>query len=70
MENIIYNELIRRGFSVQVGIVEVYCKDSNNKTQRFFLEIYFVASLGSRYYYIKSAYRMDKEEKKDRNKEH
>lgn len=63
MENIIFNELKHRGFSVQVGVVEVYSKDNEGVTQRFSLETDFVASLGSKYYYIQSAYRMSSETK-------
>lgn len=68
MENIIYNELIRRGYSVQVGIVEVYSKDVNDKTIRIKLETDFVASLGSKYYYIQSAYNMDTPEKEEQER--
>lgn len=54
MENVIYNELRIRGFSVDVGQVE---KRSNNggSTVRKQLEVDFVANLGSRRYYIQSA---------------
>jgi len=68
MENIIYNELIRRGYSIQIGVVEVYSKDENNKTVRTTLETDFVASLGSKCYYIQSAYRMDTKEKEEQER--
>ena len=68
MENIIYNELIRRGYSVQIGVVEVFSKDSNNKTIRSYLETDFVVSLGSKCYYIQSAYRMDTLEKEEQER--
>ncbi|HJJ54804.1 MAG TPA: ATP-binding protein [Methanocorpusculum sp.] len=54
MENIIYNELLVRGFSVDVGIVEWYGKE-DGKTVRKTLEVDFVADKGSTRYYIQSA---------------
>lgn len=63
MENIIYNELRVRGFNVDVGIVPVVIRDVNRKQTRSQLEIDFVCNLGSRKYYIQSAYRMPHEEK-------
>ena len=63
MENIIYNELIFRGYFVQVGVVECYGKDSKGITQRTTLETDFVASKGSQIYYIQSAYSIDTPEK-------
>lgn len=68
MENIIYNELIRRGYSVQVGVVEAYSKDENDKTIRTKLETDFVASVGSKYYYIQSAFKMDTPEKEEQER--
>ena len=62
MENVIYNELIYRGFSVDVGVVESSCS-ANGKRQRRQLEIDFVANLGSRRYYIQSAYSIPDREK-------
>lgn len=59
MENIIYNELIYRGYSVQVGVVEIFEDDKNGKTKRINLEADFVASKGSQTYYIQSAYALD-----------
>jgi len=58
MENIIYNELIMRGFNVDVGIVEV--RDNGNRKQ---LEVDFVCNLGSKRYYIQSALNLDTREK-------
>lgn len=63
MENIIYNELRVRGYNVDVGIVPVITRDDNGKQTRSQLEIDFVCNLGSRKYYIQSAYRMPDEEK-------
>ena len=55
LENIIYNELIIRGYNVDVGIVEVYATE-NEKRVRKQLEVDFVANLGSKRYYIQSAF--------------
>lgn len=63
MENVIYNELIYRGFSVDVGVVESSGSNENGKRQRRQLEIDFVANLGSRRYYIQSAYAIPDREK-------
>ena len=64
MENIIYNELRLRGFNVDVGEVNKRYMDkvSGKKLTRR-LEIDFVANLGSKRYYIQSAYRLPDEEK-------
>jgi len=62
MENIIYNELRVRGYSVDVGIVEKRGK-KDGKDYRKSLEVDFVANLGSARYYIQSAYRLPDEEK-------
>ena len=50
MENIIYNELCRRGYQVDVGTVEIRERNGSRKQ----LEVDFVASLGDRTYYIQS----------------
>lgn len=63
MENIIYNELRARGFNVDVGVVPVVKLNENGKQQRSSLEIDFVCNLGSKRYYIQSAYRMESDEK-------
>ena len=64
MENVIYNELLTRGFNVDVGVVPVKMTDENGKRKNTQLEIDFVCNQGSRRYYIQSAYRMDTEEKR------
>lgn len=64
MENIIYNELCNRDFSVDVGIVEYCYKDENKKSKRAQLEIDFVANKGSKKYYIQSALTVGDEEKR------
>jgi len=56
MENIIYNELRYRGYQVDVGVVESREKDENGKECRVQREIDFIATLGSKKYYIQSAY--------------
>lgn len=63
MENIIYNELCNREFSVDVGVVEYCYKDENKKSKRAQLEIDFVANKGSKKYYIQSALTVSEEEK-------
>lgn len=64
MENIIYNELCNREFSVDVGVVEYCYKDENKKSKRAQLEIDFVANKGSKKYYIQSALTVSEEEKR------
>ena len=63
MEIIVYNELRARGFNVDVGAVSVVTKDKDGKQKRSTLEVDFVCNLGSRRYYIQSAYRMESDEK-------
>ena len=58
MENLIYNELIYRGFNVDVGIVEIL--ENNTKKN---IEIDFVCNFGSKRYYIQSAFVLPNEEK-------
>lgn len=55
MENIIYNELKIRGFSVDVGVVEVKGKNSQEEWYRRQFEVDFVANQGYKRYYIQSA---------------
>ena len=64
MENIIYNELIYRDFSVDVGAVEYFYKDSYKNSKRSRLEIDFVANKGSVRYYIQSALTVSDEQKR------
>ncbi len=63
MKNLIYNELRIRGFNVDVGVVSIVLRDEDGKQERTNLEIDFVCNLGSKRYYIQSAYRMDTLEK-------
>lgn len=64
MENVIYNELNRRGFSIDIGNVEIIDKAPDNTYVRKNTEVDFVANLGSKRYYIQSALEMPTEEKK------
>ena len=68
MENIIYNELRYRGYSVDVGVVEKREMRENGKQIRKALEIDFVANLGSQRYYIQSALSMPTPEKQIQEK--
>lgn len=65
MENVIYNELRRRGYNVDVGIVPVSEKDEEGKLIRKQLEVDFICNMGSARYYIQSAYSVSDEGKKD-----
>lgn len=69
MENIIYNELRSRGYTVDVGVVEKRGTDENGKEYKNQLEIDFVANLGSKRYYIQSAFSMPTEEKRIQEKD-
>lgn len=64
MENILYNELIARGFSVDVGIVEYNVVDENGTKKRTQLEVDFVVNKINRRYYIQSALTVGNEEKR------
>ena len=64
MENVIYNELRMRGYSVDVGVVPIAEKDRNGKVTRKQLEVDFVCNLGSSRYYIQSAYTLPDETKR------
>lgn len=68
MENMIYNEMRYRGFLVDVGNVYIRVKDENDKWQRVTLEVDFVCNLGSRRYYLQSAYKLPDEEKMQQEK--
>lgn len=63
MENIIYNELRIRGYHVDVGLVEQFGKNGENKTTKKQLEVDFVVTRGSEKYYIQSAFAMTTPEK-------
>lgn len=63
MENIIYNELLIRGFNVDAGVVERTERDDTGKSVRKKLEVDFVCNQGSRRYYIQSAFAISGEGK-------
>ena len=65
MENVIYNELRMRGYKVDVGVVTVSQKDENGKSVRKQLEVDFVCNLGSKKYYIQSAFSIPDEKKRE-----
>lgn len=64
MENVIYNELCMRGYSVDVGVVPIAEKNQEGKVIRRQLEVDFVCNLGSSRYYIQSAYSLPDEAKR------
>ncbi len=68
MENIIYNELCIRGYSVDVGVVEINERQPDGKYIRKQLECDFVINKGNTRYYIQSAYEMPNEEKGNQEK--
>ncbi len=68
MENIIYNELRYRGYSVDVGVVKKRETDEDGKHIRKTHEIDFVANLGSQRYYIQSAFSIPTPEKQAQEK--
>ena len=63
MENVIFNDLLQRGLSVDVGVVESFSKNAEGKTQRITREIDFVVNNGNAQYYIQSALSLDSPEK-------
>lgn len=65
MENLIYNELRLRGYSVDVGQINVFTKNEEGKTERRQLEVDFVCNQSDRRLYIQSALNMDSEDKQN-----
>lgn len=65
MENVLYNDLIRRGFDVDVGVVEQNLRDESGKNIRKQLEVDFVVNRGDERYYIQSALSISDPEKKE-----
>lgn len=63
MENMIYLELIRRGYSVDVGVVEI-TRVKDGKKQQSQYEIDFVVNTGQEKIYIQSALNVDTNEKR------
>ena len=65
MENVLYNDLIRRGFDVDVGVVEQNIRTETGKNARKQLEVDFVVNRGDERYYIQSALSIDDPDKKE-----
>ena len=65
MENIIYNELVIRQFSVDVGVVYARTVNRNGNSVRTPREIDFIVTSGNKKTYIQSAYSMSTEEKRE-----
>ncbi|MDR1954171.1 MAG: ATP-binding protein [Clostridiales Family XIII bacterium] len=63
MENIIYNELRVRGYQVDIGVVESYTSSSDGKRNKRQLEVDFIATKGSRKYYVQSAFSISDSDK-------
>ncbi len=63
MENIVYNELVMRGYNVDVGVVELYEKNNKGKSVLKKTEVDFVCNQSDKRYYIQVAYTIDSEEK-------
>lgn len=63
LENVIYNELLIRGFNVDVGVVSRQVRTNDGSRVRRNYEVDFVCNQGSRRYYIQSAYKMIDDEK-------
>ncbi|MDF9628054.1 ATP-binding protein [Mesomycoplasma ovipneumoniae] len=64
MENIIYNDLLRRGYNIDIGVVEYEFKNGSTR-RKIQLEIDFVINKGHKRYYIQSAFNIDNLEKKE-----
>lgn len=65
MENVLYNDLVRRGYDVDVGVVEVNTKAEDGKNVRKQLEVDFVINRGDERCYIQSAFSIDEPSKKE-----
>lgn len=68
MENVIYNELLSRGYNVDVGVVSVMRRDKDGKQKLHHYEIDFIVNFGLRKLYIQSAYEMPTKEKVEQEK--
>ena len=58
MENIIFNELISRGYSVDIGIVDAFELNANDNSVKKQLEVDFIVNSGYDQVYIQSAYEL------------
>lgn len=65
MENVLFNDLVRRGFDVDVGVVEQNVRDDSGKNIRKQLEVDFVVNRGDERYYIQSALSIADPEKRE-----
>ena len=65
MENVIYNELRMRGYQVDVGLVPIAERNDEGKVIRKQLEVDFICTLGTKKYYVQSAYSIPDEEKRE-----
>lgn len=63
IENIIYNELVMRGYNVDVGIVPIIEQNNNHQSVRKQLEVDFICNLGYKRYYIQSVFSLPTIEK-------
>ena len=63
MENIVYNELVMRGYNVDVGVVELYEQNAKGKSVLKKTEVDFVCNQADKRYYIQVAYTIDSEDK-------
>lgn len=63
MENVIYNELLVRGYNVDVGVVEINEENKEGKKIRKQIEVDFVCNQGSKRYYVQSAFAIPDKEK-------
>ena len=63
MENIVYNELVMRGYNVDVGVVEMYEQNAKGKSVLKKTEVDFVCNQADKRYYIQVAYTIDSEDK-------
>ncbi len=63
MENIVYNELVARGYNVDVGVVELYEQNTQGKSVLKKTEVDFVCNQADKRYYIQVAYKIDSDDK-------
>lgn len=68
MENLIYNELIERGYNIDVGVVSINEKNSEGNYVKKQTKVDFIANIGNKKYYIQSAYYLHDEEKEYQEK--
>lgn len=64
MENIVYNELVARGYSVDVGVIELSCADGASPKKAKQHEIDFVVNSGMKKFYVQSALNIDDDDKR------